>query len=437
MEKVGSSDPFEIARDLAIPLNEGAPYDFDDDTYFEYVKRYREWAVIRDKGLAVYLAKTPDLFRCFIPFNNPNTYRICSQVVWYYDEIIIADPMNFLLDDIPAAEIERKLPGNKNILRQCLGLLNYFNIPIRAGYLLLAGRGVLPKLNDPPPEILDYLVRNDELKRVLENAVRFGLEKRYTEKGSVCYVWDANLYSGFAVGFIMPGPVYGGKSAAYLLGETLPVATIEEITALSPVHIDLTDTYKAELRYIVKSALLGSSISAAVLYDRELDAKTLGLVQPRDFDISRQIDAIMPLVLTLPYLENVPPELLQDLRIIMPDSFLVLRSNLVSIIRDAVRKDPENAIRIAQTEIARVVLPELSKLDAEVKAAAKKAKLAALGIPVSIGVGYLFGNVLGVIPSVGALGFAYKAFSDYIATLDLIKANPFYFLWKARRRPVL
>ena len=161
-----SSYIFTLAEEAGIPLGPGEQDILEDEAFLQFCKRYATWAKSRDKALSTYLAHTPNLFRCYLPYNS-RVFQVAYQVLWYLDEIVVREPTTLSLER-PNTEDHENAKAN---LRKTLQLLNHFRQSIDSGYLLLAGSDLIPSLGDTPPGHVYGLANRPDLVAELDQTV--------------------------------------------------------------------------------------------------------------------------------------------------------------------------------------------------------------------------------------------------------------------------
>jgi hypothetical protein len=424
-----SGNIFALAEEFGIPLSLGAQEPFEDSAYLSFKSRYMEWAERRDSALTRYLVNNPNRFRVHLPYNE-RVLRLASQVVWFYDELIIRDPVAVLLTS-PSNELE----SQKIKLRNLLQGLSLFRSSIEQGYLLF-NSSLFAFQNDEPTEAAKLLQNNPSIQDALKKAAYFGYTERPDSNGNPMGVFQMDLDSGTVLG--SNNLAGSGQSPEIIIGEKLPPIEPQRLAAIlndDPFKM-LQLLYPGEIQRSIISLEHARQIGAAALFDREADSVILShaaLVS----DVNKQNLSVRVLNLTLPYLRGVVPERLQDLREESPTAFEDFRGRLSEIVSQAVNEGI-NTPEELKAKIDREVLPQIRSLESEASAAVKKNKILSLGSAVATATGILAGTYLGVMPAIllgmGATGSAaiIKSLSEYSEAQEKNKAHPFYFLWRAK-----
>jgi hypothetical protein len=430
-----SSYVFTIAEEVGIPLGPGEKDMFGDEIFLTFCDRYRIWSKSRDIALNAYLTRTPTLFRCYLPYSQ-RVFQIAYQTLWYLDEIIIKDPIEQLLDR-PGVGDYKNLKAN---LAKTFQVLNYFKQSIESGYLLLAGSNLIPKMEDNPPVFVQELLMRRDLTSELDKAVRFGLDRRLDNQKREWILFSAQLDSGAILGWHKEGTISTGAAPAIKIGELLPMYSYTELSSSlkRDIYEEVRNLYPREVHSTLHSVSLATSLNAAILFDRQADSAIISIAGSPTTDPKRQELTVGSINLLLPYLEGVPADRLLELRGIVPDAFYEFRANIADIVSRAMKEDPEKAPEIARLAAERELVPSVHKLQLEMEAASRKARILGYGLPIISATGALVGSCAGagimqILPIflVGA-GAAVKAAAESYAERKRAQINPFYFLWRAK-----
>jgi hypothetical protein len=133
MENHKSDFVYKLIKESGILNSEELPDELFDSFCKEYVSKSKE----RDSALVSYLRTTPNYFRCHLPFSKW-VLSVTFDVVWYYDEIVLNDPILSVID------WEYDLEIKKNYLRDWLKLLVKNRTSVEGGFILLAGDLAIP-----------------------------------------------------------------------------------------------------------------------------------------------------------------------------------------------------------------------------------------------------------------------------------------------------
>ncbi len=430
---------FEIAAESDIPLGPGQQAEMTDEQFDSFKNRYRSWARKRDESLLAYLSRTPRLFRAFLAPTR-RAFSIAKQVAWYLDEVIVRDPLPALL-----AENAGKIEERKIRLREGLQFLAGLREFIEAGYVLLAGRGVVdsppPCLNpDELPRLVVAIAQDPSVRSALKEAVRCGYDERPDSLGRPVRIYQLRLDYGELFGFdtIEVPALQTVGIPDHFIGETLPRTT--KASLLGKLSVDPFEGMQSLLCHEVHRTLqvveAAQNLNAAMLFDRQVDeviVKRCGV----ELDNRKQDASVTVFDLALPYFRNVPAVRLLELRQDLPSAFLDFRSRLLDIVVTARQRTDVDFEELTR-KVQLVVIPQIRRLDAEMKAL-RKHKILACGYPLLAVVGGLVGARLGISDTItltGAVGSAIqsmRAITDHGSARAMLESNPFYFIWKAGR----
>lgn len=425
---------FHLASEFGIPVTPGAEEPLEDAVFSEFKRTYLEWSDKRDQALAHYLARTPTLFRTYIPY-GPTVFYVASQIVWYLDEILISDPIVRVLK-CPFEDLEKQ----KNEVRKALQLLSYFKSPIEAGYILFAGSSLLKPLPDERPEIVEAVLAVPEVRQSLAAALRCGFIRRVGRQGEPWFIYELKLPSGGIIGFEGEVPAGGTMIPLKTMGEDLPQIDLAELRRM--ISRDPLERMESVFARAIHKTLFetetAKSLGSAVLFDQEVNGVILSNTS-RSFDDERQIATASVLDTLVPYVRGIPPDRLAALRDVMPAAFRDFRGHMVEITRQVLDSN-EHDVASLRFAVERKVLPGLRCLDAEMLAALKKARVLKRGLPLAAAAAMLTGAVFDV-PIAAPLAFglagslgSIKAEADEKEAEQKAKGNPFYFLWRVQKK---
>lgn len=201
----------------------------------------------------------------------------------------------------------------------------------------------------------------------------------------------------------------------------------------------MKEEYPIEFIEILHYLRIGTELNSPVLFDRKLDELVLANIESFEKEkTSINVDSYYKL--TLPFVDGIPPERLLDLRTNMPNAFLDFRNSMFEIIFDLQKNGFQK--EIFELKIHQRVNPLLSKLDTEMKNSLLKAKVLGIGVPIVSGLGAWGLWQVGVDASkiasliLGGAGIPaeMKVITDRLVDRNTSKLNPFYYLWKAKRK---
>lgn len=438
-----SNELFSLAKEFSIPLRLGEHAPLSDADYLSFRLRYLDWAKFRDAALLRHLGSVKR-FRVYIPYKL-RVFQIAYQILWYYDEVITRDPLSVLFLDRPPQDLE----GVKRTLFEVIQRLFLFRQSIESGYLLLAGPEALPLLPKGEPEAIRKIAAEPLVITALDEAVSHQMVERNDSSGVPWTLYQSRLdFGGSALGWHTSGPWNANTFApAYKVGEEYPETTIEELSKKVSIPVErlmekARELYPREVFGILYSAELAALRNSAILLDREAEAKILQFTKSPQPPAEKQKSLIHSFNLVLPFIDEVPPHRLIDIRADMPNAFVDFRATMTDIIQVAFRDHPEDAMDWASAEVQRRLAASTRMMESEMKSSATKLKILGTGLSAILGIGILTGQsyslpfswdpiaIYAGLLSAGIIGLA-----DVVASRPKIGAtDPMAFLWKATKR---
>src|SRR5262249_51227123 len=143
-------------------LREDAP--IEPDVYRAFRDRYLAWAAERDAALGAHLAEAPNAFRCALKYTD-RVFATAYQVLWYFDEIVVPDPISRALSTDDAS------PNSLALVKRRLLILAKFRQSIECGYMLLAGPNLIPLVPKEVPSEVTTFAQRPEVEATLEPAI--------------------------------------------------------------------------------------------------------------------------------------------------------------------------------------------------------------------------------------------------------------------------
>lgn len=432
---------FSLADKYLIPINNLNPAEFSDEAYNSFCKEYIEQSKTRDANLKVHLNETPNLFRTFLPWRE-YIFNTVFQLQWYYDELVIYDPIVFEINHFKTGNIEQ----DKSRLRELLFFLNSLKESINGGFLLFGSYDTFVTTNKALEENkFERLLSVPEVRGECDKLVQ--VYKMISTEG------DKNSY------FNVRG-YYRNKQVMFTVVKDFEKIKTEEgygvwfdLVGSNYVPLSVEDTknegfydraydgfkeeYAFEIREILNYIDVGSNIKTPVLFDRKLDEYVLSNITLNDKVLKSKASDYLKLI--LPFVNGIPPERLFDIRTTMPNAFLDFRNLMFEIIYDYEKSGVESDI--LELKIQQKINPLLRKFDAEMKNSLTKAKIIGAGLPLVSGIGALglwhFGVDISKFTTLllGGVNVAaeFTALTNYLTEQRTGKANSLYYLWEAQR----
>jgi hypothetical protein len=431
---------FLLAEKYQISLDSN-PTVFLDENYIGFCREYIEQSKIRDKYLKEYLRNNPNLFRTFLPW-RPYIFGTVFQLQWYYDEIIVYDPIFFEITHFKSGQIEK----DKQNLRGVLGYLNRLKDNINEGFLLFGSYDAFstdPKIIDDNK--FETLLSIPELREECDRLVE--VYKMQSEEGKQKEYFNIRCFYRNKQNFFT---VYkdveklkdeNGYGITFdLVGSEYTRITLEDIKA-GDFYDRAFDSFKEDYPFEIKEILnyvdIGSTIKTPVLFNNRLDELVLSNISNHDKIIKSKANDYYKLI--LPFVDGIPPERLYDLRTNMPSSFIDFRNTLFEIIYDFEKSGIEK--EVLELKIKQKVNPIINKLDSEIKNSITKAKIIGVGSAIVGSIGSLglwhFGidasKYASLLLSSASLTHQASVIANYLTENNTAKSNSLYYLWKVQK----
>ena len=432
---------FSLANKYHIFIDSLNSAEFSDETYLGFCKEYIEHSKTRDVNLKLHLNDKPNLFRTFLPW-RAYIFNTVFQLQWYYDELVIYDPIVFEINHFKTDNIEE----DKNRLRQLLFFLNSLKESIDEGFLLFGSYDTFVTANKTLEEnkfetLLSVAeVRNecDKLVQVYKMVSTEGLENSYFNVRS--YYRNKQVMFTVVKDFEKIRTEEGYGVWFDLVGSNYIPLSIEDTKKegfYDRAYDGFKEEYGFEIREILNYIDVGSNIKTHVLFDRKLDEYVLANIALNENLATSKASDYLKLI--LPFVNGVPPEKLFDIRTTMPNAFLDFRNLMFEIIYDYEKSGIESGI--LELKIQQKINPLLRKLDAEMKNSLTKAKIIGAGLPLVSGIGALglwhFGVDITKFTTLllGGVNVAaeFTAVTNYLTEQRTGKSNSLYYLWEAQR----
>jgi hypothetical protein len=431
---------FSLADKYGVDYVTSKPCQTTDEEYDSFCQEYSVLSKKRDVALKKHLISNPKNVRTFLPW-RPYIIDTVFQTQWYYDEVVIYDPIYFHINQFKEDDPIK----NKENLRYILNAFKALRESISEGFLLFASYESFTESTKSLTENnFESLLSIKEVQEELTTLPRWyrlenppGSEKPY-------YSIRA-YYRNKQTFFTVVTDYEKIKNPDGTAG--IEFNFMADHTELGLEHIKQAgifdrcfDSFKVDYPYEIKETLryleIAPSIKTPVLFNRRLDELIVASVSQ---------DIIIPTSrannnysLFLPYVDGIPMERLLEIRMKMPDAFLDFRSAMFDLIYEIQKGTSEQ--ELIELKIRQKVNPILKSLDAEMKNTVSKAKIMSLGVPLASGIGSLGLLSFGIDPSkyasvlLGGIGVVeVTALANYIIESRKNQSSDFYFLWKANQ----
>lgn len=441
MTKYTSDFIFSLVDKYQIPLDNSKPTDFLDESYLGFCQEYLQQCKTRDVNLKQHLTNKPNLFRTFLPWRE-YIFDTVFQTQWYYDELIIYDPIFFEINHFKTGNNEE----DKTKLRQLLSFLNALKDSINEGFLLFGSYDTFATTNKQfEANNFETLLSIPELREECDRLVQVykmvsadGNEKSYFQVRSI-YRNKQTFFPIFQDFEKIKSERDFGITYDFIGSNYIPL-TVEETKQggyYERVYDSFKKDYPTEIREVLNYVEVGSSIKTPILFNRKLDELILSNISPNEKIINSKANDYYKLF--LPFIDGIPASRLFDIRARMPTAFLDFRNLMFEIIYDFEKSGVEQ--EILELKIQQKITPLLRKLETEMKNSVTKAKVIGAGLPLVSGIGALglwhFGIDISKYATLvlGGLNIAEATmFTNYLTEQRTGKSNTVYYLWKAQQK---
>lgn len=435
---------FELADRWGLPYREGSAASPGPAALEGFLVEYRAFARQRDQALLDHLRATPTRFRSYVPF-SPEAYRTALELIWYFDEILILDPV----DRWTSPEDLRRNNGLMEAVVESLSLIWQMRDALDAGYIRFAGESILPPVSHAIDEVeVALLLAQTGVREALSSRTRLGLRWQERSDGTKGFFYSVGIGSNFMTGGKNATlPTINGRPAVPLFfGSDLPEASLDDFKrALGEEKASsvIETVHAYEVNRVLRIGANAARLGASLLTHEQHQVAVLSAHNGPDFERYRQLP-ISGLRLALPFVQSCSGERLLELRESMPLAFLEFRSRLLDALERSVREDPGNFPARAQAIVHREVVPEVARIQQEMESAALRMGILGAGLPAVVATGMLVGSSFGIEPQTlvtagvalgtsGTLGVVTQAAST-LADWWKLRNRGWYFLWRAGAR---
>jgi hypothetical protein len=392
---------------------------FDEAAFKKFAEAYLELASHREAVLRKHLASR-DCYRTFMPVCS-FTFNSINDVIWYYNEVLLCDPVLFMLNDPTMPD-----RGKQGQVAEAVQALLNLRHQIESGYVLLTNVG----------SGIDFESFAEEAKHVIELPSIFtGFEKEFVIRKQPSVLPDGRNLGMFQLIGEYHGWTFSRQPTSLYIPDDVKAEALKD-----GVNYSFTGTFtrvgKAELRRMGKDNMItnnrgwfnvdaqrvisalhcSTELDMPVQYFRHIDfsiAETysIGFSDPY---LQTKIDKQEVFRTILPFVKGIDPARLMQIREELPQVFTQFRGLFFSLVQEAREKNMEELS--AQEWIRTKVSSEKKYLEKEMRNLLRKSKYN----PASAQQDYRKGSL------VQPLSPLYKS-SDR----PTLKKYPMYFLWKA------
>ncbi len=433
---------FELIDEFGIFRLSGEPNVLTDDSYNLFCEKYRTLSIQRDISLFNYIKSTPKLFRAHIP-HSKWTIAASFQVVWYYDELIVCDPVLQLINSDQSENEQRKYN-----LQELLSFLNKCKDSIDGGYLLFAGDNIFPiktgafendsQLLVEVPQVLDayeqYCLMLKKSSRINDNP---------NDNLTQLEIHYDGLWGNFrTMGVYIPPHVLNENKmvngVTYDFITTYQRLTRDELVSFNKEDMltSLKNEYSKDISIVLEAITNAQRFDTPILFYRNSDCVAAQNYSTQNKNMVADTTVYDCLV---PYVENIPAERLFEVRNNIPNAFTDFRAYLFNIVQNTMKSTDNPA------EFKHIINKEMSslmrKLNTEMENAKSKWTFQGVAAPIVMMTGSLglfssgidYSQLISTLLGSGGLVQGLKTWSEIKSDKNTASLNPVYFLWKAQQ----
>lgn len=438
-----SSFVFDLIKEFEIVTPKGELTEFTDEGLELFYNKYITHAGKRDLALNNYFQSTPNLFRTHLPFSS---WSIPSaiQLVWYYDEIVINDPI---------LQLQKLQRGNnavlKKDLRTLLSMLLANKDSVTGGYILFAGEDIFPSQTGAFDQESKILTETPEVIKAYEQISLMVKKPSPINDNPIDNLIQIEvLYQGFlqeirSMGMYIPPHVMEQKTALtngvfFDFMSPYQRITSQELVQLNKQDMlkSLREAYCKDISLVLEAITNAQRYNIPILFNR--DAECIAAKSYSSQNSNMLLDqSVYDCV--LPYVNNIPPERLFDVRNQVPNAFLEFRAFLFDLVSKTMKAtdNPAELKYKIDTEISST----MRKLKVEMENAKGKWNFQGLAAPITVVAGSLgvfalggdYSKLISAVMSTGGVGAMLSKWSDFISDKNKAALSPVYFLWKAQQ----
>lgn len=390
------------------------------EDFQEFRKQYTAASELREEQLRRYV-REKDYYRTFMPVSS-HTFGAINEVIWYYNEILLSDPVLFVIHDNRYQE-----QGQIYLAGEAINALLRLKKEIEAGYVLLtnAGTGVdheafkeQAALLFELPSVADGFAREVQVfkqKAHLPNGEDIGMLQLMAYYDG----WSMNMQP---TGMYWPENVPKEKfkdGIQYNFTGTFERMSRHELRQLGKETIitNLQPTFLIDAKQTIGALVSSEELNTPGLFLRHIDfqvAQTHILVQGEAAS-QPPIDKMQVYRSILPFVSGIPSERLMEVREEIPEAFLCFRGLIFRLHQEAQTKgySPEETKEWIRTKVS----GQRMNLEREMKSLLRKSKYSRSEADQI----FLSGSLSQSLPRVPSPATA----------LNPLIGHPMFYLWKA------
>ncbi len=159
---------FDLIDEFQIISNNANSNQLTDEAFELFCTKYVSYSQGRDSSLLYYINSNQNLFRCTLP-DSKWSFSVALNTVWYYDEVILIDPVIKLLNNT-----NYQIEGKKKELLNILNFFSNYKESIEGGYILFVGNSHGSNQTDFYKEESLELLKSPEVLAAFERLTPMG-----------------------------------------------------------------------------------------------------------------------------------------------------------------------------------------------------------------------------------------------------------------------
>lgn len=366
-----SSFIFDLIEEFKIFNPLGNANEFTDEALFLFCDKYKMLSSQRDASLFRYLNSTPNLFRSHLP-PSKWTFATAFNVVWYYDELILGDPILEVIN-YDKGDLEEK----KQNLQRLFRLLKNCRSSIDNGYLLFAGENLTPRKTGQFEKESNIIINDPKVLESFQNISMMVKKPSPINNNPADNLTQIEIiYQGLSeevrkMGMYFPPHVNNIENLSDGVFYDF-VTPYERLTRAELIAFDkgdmletLKEQYRKDISIVLETISNAQRLNSPVLFYRDVDctaAKSYAAVNSQKN--SKIIADTSVYNCVVPYIDGIPPERLSDVRDEIPDAFKDFRAFLSDLVIKTM-KNSDNPEEIKQ-KINSEINSMLRKLNTEI-----------------------------------------------------------------------
>jgi len=442
-----SSFIFDLTDEFQIFSLSGTANEFTDEAFNLFCDKYKSLSKQRDTALFQYLNSTPNLFRTHLP-HSKWALAVAFSVVWYYDELIVSDPVLQLINS------DKSTPEQKKYnLQQLLTFLKSCRESIDGGFLLFSGDNLTPDKTGLFETESNSLVNVPQVLDAFEQISMMVKKPSPINENLADNLMQLEImYDGLwgeirTMGMYIPPHVFNANKLSngvmYDLTTPYQRLTKEELLSFDKADMlkSLKREYSKDISIVLETITNAQRLNSPVLFYRDADC-----VAAKNYATSNNKQVVDLLTDTtiydclVPYVEGIPAERLFDVRNQVPEAFKDFRAFLFELVMKAM-KSTDNPAEF-KFKVDNEINALMRKLNVEMKNAKNKWRFQGIAAPLVMLTGSLtllssgidYSKLLSTFLGSGGLIQSLNTWNNVSADENKSSLNPVYFLWKAQQR---